>query len=170
MQQHQKTKAAVVLGAGAAACAALTLAATVVNQTAATPVAFPLRGIHVGGHWGTNTAAVNDWHAGRTDTVVPADYIAWLRRLQVSWVGISVALTYDDSTDSTIERNPDHAAADDASLSDDALRQIIGELRRHGIDAYLALGRWVRTRPSSTPSPRLGCRLRGAPLLGRWSR
>ena len=113
-----------MLGAGAAACAALTLAATVVNQTAASPVAFPLRGIHVGGNWGTNTAAVNDWHAGRTDTIVPADYIAWLRRLQVSWVGISVALTYDDST---VERNHDHAARDDASLSDDALRQIIGE-------------------------------------------
>ena len=155
MQPHQKTKTAVMLGAGAAACAALTLAATAVNQTAATPVAFPLRGIHIGGNWGTNTAAVNDWHAGRTDTIVPADYIAWLRRLQVSWVGISVALTYDDSTDSTVERNRDHAAGDDASLSDEALRQLIGELRTHGIDAYLALGfETQRADESSRPAPR----------------
>ena len=155
MQQHQKTKTAVTLGAGAAACAALTLAATVANQTAATPVAFPLRGIHVGGNWGTNNAAVNDWHAGRTGTIVPADYIAWLRRLQVNWVGISVALTYDDSTDSTVERNHDHAAGDDASLSDEALRQLIGELQTSGIDAYLSLGfETQRADESSRPAPR----------------
>ena len=129
--------------------------ATVVNQTAATPVTFPLRGIHIGGNLGTNTAAVNDWHAGRTDTIGPADYIAWLRRLQVSWVGISVALTYDDSTDSTVERNHDHAAGDDASFSDDALRQIISEQRTHGIDAYLTLGfETHRADESSRPAPR----------------
>lgn len=153
MQQHQKTRAAVTVGT--AACAALTLAASVANQTAATPVAFPLRGIHIGGNWGTNTAAVNDWHAGRTGTIVPADYIAWLRRLQVNWVGISVALTYDDSTDSTVERNHDHAAGDDASLSDDALRQLIGELRTQGIDVYLSLGfETQRAEESSRPAPR----------------
>ena len=116
-----------------------------VAQPSSAPVTFPLRAIHIAGNWGTNDLAVADWHAGRTDTLVPPDYLEWLRHLHVNWIGISVALTYDDSMDSTVERNREQVPAvdgfapQDASFSDRALRQMIREFRSHGIDVYLTL-------------------------------
>ena len=84
--------------------------------------AFPLRAVHLGGHWGTNELVVPEWHrAGEEGPLVPEEYLAWLGRLHVDWVGISVALTYDDSMDSTVERNRGLAAGEDVSFSDAAL-------------------------------------------------
>lgn len=105
------------------------------------PMAFPLRAIHISGNWGTNHEAVDDWREGRSEVLVPEYYLAWLKHLHVNWVGISVALTYDDSMDSTVERNREHVPVEDgdASFSDRALRQMIREFRSHGIDVYLTL-------------------------------
>ena len=104
--------------------------------------AFPLRSIHLSGNWGTNPLVVADWHrAGEEGPLVPEDYLAWLGRLHVDWVGLSVALTYDDSMDSSVERNRGHAAddVDAASFSDAALRQMIRDFKGRGIDVYLTL-------------------------------
>ena len=119
-------------------CAVLAQGSAALAQPRST-LAFPLRAIHMAGNWGTNELVVADWHAGRTDTLVPPDYLAWLSYLHVNWIGISVALTYDDSMDSTVERNREHAAGEDASFSDAALRQMVREFRRHGIDVYITL-------------------------------
>ena len=56
-----------------------------------------------------------------------------------NWIGLSVALTYDDSMDSTVERNAEYSPSDGASFSDDAIRQFVREVREHGIDVYLTL-------------------------------
>ena len=142
-------------------CIALALGSAALPQPAASPVAFPLRALHIAGNWGTNELVVEDWHAGRTDSLVPADYLAWLRYLNVNWVGISVALTYDDSMDSTVERNRAPAAGEDASFSDAALRQMIREFRRHGIDVYLTLAfETYAAENAARPAPR---RLLGDP-------
>ncbi|MCY3681877.1 MAG: hypothetical protein OXH16_10790 [Gemmatimonadetes bacterium] len=100
---------------------------------------FPLRALHVGGNWGTNTEVVAEWEAtGRVGTLIPPDYIEWLKSLQVNWVGLSVALHYDDSMDSTVER----VYSSDVRIptfSDEALRQLIREFRSHGMNVYLTL-------------------------------
>ena len=105
----------------------------------ATPVVFPLRAIHAAGNWGTNELVVPDWEADRSNPLVPADYLAWLKRLHVNWIGLSVALTYDDSMDSTVERNTEAPSSEGLSFSDDALRQMIREFRNQGVDVYLTL-------------------------------
>ncbi len=111
-----------------------------VAQTTSTPLVFPLRAIHASGYWGTNENVVADWHADPSRPLVPADYLMWLSRLHVDWLGLSVALTYDDAMDSTIERNTGYLpASDSASFSDGALRRMIQEFRSHGIDVYLTL-------------------------------
>ena len=136
-------------------CVALALGSAALPQPAASPVAFPLRAIHIGGNWGTNELVVDDWHAGRTDSLVPADYLAWLGYLNVNWVGISVALTYDDSLDSTVERNHTRASGEDASFSDNALRQMIREFRGHGMDVYLTLAlETYAAENAARPAPR----------------
>ena len=99
---------------------------------------FPLRSIGVTGNWGTNEQVVREWEAaGRTGPLIPLDYIAYLKRLHVNWVGLSVALHYDDSMDSTVERV--YSAVDIPTFSDAVLRQLIREFRSHGIDVYLTL-------------------------------
>ena len=103
-------------------------------------VGLPLRSIHASGNWGTNELVVAEWEADRTRPLVPPEYIEWLGGLHVNWLGLSVALTYDDSMDSTVERNTEYLPpSDDVSFSDDALRQLIREFREHGIDVYLTL-------------------------------
>ena len=57
----------------------------------------------------------------------------------MNWIGLSVALRYDDSMDSTVERNTEYSPSEEASFSDDAIRQFIREVREHGIDVYLTL-------------------------------
>ena len=101
---------------------------------------FPLRAVHAGGNWWTNQMpVVSDWEAGnRSGPLVPPDHIAFLKRTNVNWVGLSVALHYDDSMDSTVER----VYSDDVEIPtfpDEALRQFIREFKDQGIDVYLTL-------------------------------
>ena len=99
---------------------------------------FPLRSIRAAGNYGTNKEAVDAWEAsGRTAPLLPQDYIDWLKGLHVNQVGLSVALLYDDSMDSTVERV--YSGPNITTFSDDAIRQFIREFREHGIDVYLTL-------------------------------
>ena len=99
---------------------------------------FPLRAVHAAGNWGTNNEAVPAWEAsGREEPLVHPDHIAYLKSLNVNRVGLSVALHYDDSMDSTVERV--YSGVGIPTFSDDALRQFIREFRSHGIDVYLTL-------------------------------
>ena len=76
--------------------------------------------------------------AGRTGPLIPPDYIAWLKSLHVNWIGLSVALHYDDSMDSTVERVTS-SDVDVPTYPDATLRQLIREFRSHGINVYLTL-------------------------------
>ncbi len=99
---------------------------------------FPLRAIHAAGNWATNSEAAQAWEASdRKDPLVPLDHIAYLKSLNVNRVGLSVALHYDDSMDSTVERV--YSGVEIPTFTDDALRQFIREFRSHGIDVYLTL-------------------------------
>ena len=103
------------------------------------PFTFPLRSLHAAGYWGTNSLVVRDWEAaGRTGPLIPPDYIAWLQSLHVNWIGLSVALYYDDSMDSTVER-VDSSDAEVSTFSDAVLRQLLREFRAHNIHVYLTL-------------------------------
>lgn len=101
---------------------------------------FPLRAVHAGGNWWTTrNPVVSRWENGdRTDPLVPSDYIEFLKRINANWIGLSVALHYDSSTDSTVERVYSDNV-DIPTFSDDALRQFIREFKDHGIDVYLTL-------------------------------
>ena len=106
---------------------------------------FPLRALHAAGNWGTNPAIVSEWESGgRVGRLIPPDYIEWLNSLYVNWVGLSVALFYRDSLDSTVERvypqdvDPSTYSGE-LTFSDEALRQMIRELRDHGYNVYLTL-------------------------------
>ena len=98
----------------------------------------PLRAIHISGNWGTNREVVDTWNPEGSERLVPLDYVAWLRDLSVNWLGISVALHYDDSMDSTVERVYSRERQN-PTFSDQALRQLIREFREHGFDVYLTL-------------------------------
>ena len=99
---------------------------------------FPIRALSAGGHWGTNETVVAEWEAnGKVGPLVPADYIEWLNSLLVNWIGLVITLHFDDSMDSTVER--DYLTLEDPTLSDEALRQMIRDFRGHGIDVYLTL-------------------------------
>ena len=107
-------------------------------------VIFPstLRSIHVSGNWGTNATVWREWEAaGKPGTLIPADYIAWLNSVHANWVGISVALHYDDSMDSTVERV--YVSEEDEHLipafTDEVLRQIVRELKSNDFEVYLTL-------------------------------
>ena len=98
-------------------------------------VELPLRAIHAGGYYGTNDQVVEEWMTSRTGPLVPADYIDWLKRLHVNWVGIGAQLFIDDSMDSSVERtNPTLG-----TFSDRALRQFIRDLRAEDIHVYVTL-------------------------------
>ncbi len=102
---------------------------------------FPslLRAVHMGGNWGTNREVWTRWvDGGKAGPLIPPDYLSWLHSIHVDWVGISVALHYDDSMDSTVERV--YLLADIIpTFTDEILRQIIRELRSGGIEVYLTL-------------------------------
>ena len=116
----------------------------------ATALAFPLRALHAAGRWGTNEQVVKDWEeAGRTGPLIPPDYIAWLNSLSVNWIGLSVALHYDDSMDSTVERVYS-ADVDISTYSDDVLRQLLREFQEHGINVYLTLAFEAHEAETST--------------------
>ena len=99
-------------------------------------VELPIRAIHASGNWSTNRQVADRWPG--TGQLVPLDHLEWLESLYVNWVGISVALHYDDSMDSTIERVYSSSVLI-PTFSDAALRQIIQDFRAHGIDVYLTL-------------------------------
>ncbi|MCE2435326.1 MAG: hypothetical protein J4F29_20760 [Candidatus Latescibacteria bacterium] len=104
-----------------------------------TVIKFPLRAIHAAGNWGDTGDVVDRWEAaGRVGVLIPLDYIEWLKSLHVNWIGLSIALHYNDSMDSTVERVYS-SDVDIRTFSDNALRQLIREFRNHGIDVYLTL-------------------------------
>ena len=103
------------------------------------PFEFPLRAVHTGTNIAANRDAVEAWEAaGRTGPLIPPDYLAWLNSLHVNWIGLSVALHYDDSMDSTVERVYS-ADVEVPTYSDAALRQMIQDFQSHGINVYLTL-------------------------------
>ncbi len=70
-----------------------------------TVIKFPLRAIHAAGNWGDTGDVVDRWEAaGRVGALMPLDYIEWLKSLHVNWIGLSIALHYNDSMDSTVKR------------------------------------------------------------------
>ena len=98
----------------------------------------PLRSIHIAGIWGLNRQIAEAWDPDGGHPLIPADYVEHLKDLHVNWVGISVALHYDDSMDSTVERvYSRHLAV--PTVSDRVLRQLIREFRSNGFDVYLTL-------------------------------
>ena len=97
-----------------------------------------MRAIHMSGNWGTNREVVDAWNPEGSARLIPLDYVAWLQDLSVNWVGISVALHYDDSMDSTVERVYSRERQN-PTFSDQALRQLIREFKAHGFDVYLTL-------------------------------
>ena len=121
-------------------CIPLMSTSAVLAQPTSPAPMFPLRAIHASGNWGTNEEVVWEWEdADRSNPLVPGEYLAWLERLYVNWIGLSVALTYDDSMDSTVDRRITEYLTDGGSFSDAALRQMIREFRSRGIDVYLTL-------------------------------
>ena len=102
------------------------------------PLDQPLRAIHIAGNWGTNRQTVEAWDPESGHPLVPPDHIEHLRDLHVNWVGLSVALHYDDSMDSTVERLYSRGLAV-PTFSDEVLRQLIREFRNNDFDVYLTL-------------------------------
>ena len=103
------------------------------------PLDLPLRAIHASGNWAANRDVVDNWNdRDRHGPLVPLDHVEYLRSLHVNWVGLSVALHYDDSMDSTVERVYTEDVRT-STFTDDALRQIIRELREAGFGVYLTL-------------------------------
>ena len=96
----------------------------------------PMRALHVSGNWGTHPDLVERWD--RQGPLIPPDFVTHLRELHIDWVGISVALHYDDSMDSTVERAYD-TWRNVPTWEDDVLRQLLRELQALGIDVYLTL-------------------------------
>jgi hypothetical protein len=82
----------------------------------------------MGGNWGTNREATN---------TLPAEYFEYLRDMNVNWVGISVALHYEDSMDSTVERV--YSGVITPTFTDEFLKEMIQTFRRYGICVYLTL-------------------------------
>ena len=103
----------------------------------AVPLDGPLRAIHISGNWETNRQTVEAWDPDAGHPLIPAEYIEHLQNLHVNWVGISVALHYDDSMDSTVERAYTDVVV--PTFSDDALRQLIREFRSGGFEVYITL-------------------------------
>ena len=99
---------------------------------------LPLRSVHLSGNWATNRQVVDEWEAAGTGPLIPPDYIEYLKSLHVNWIGISVALHYEDSMDSTVERVYS-SDVDIPTFSDAALRQLIREFTDQGFDVYLTL-------------------------------
>ena len=102
------------------------------------PLDQPLRSIHIAGNWFTNRQTAESWDPAAGHSLIPPDYVEYLKGLHVNWVGISVALHYDDSMDSTVERAYSRHL-DVPTFSDAVLRQMIREFRSNGFDVYVTL-------------------------------
>ena len=100
---------------------------------------FPMRAIAISGNWGTNRDVVQAWEdRGSTGSLIPLEYVAWLRGLHVNWILISVALHYEDSMDSSVSRETGRDR-NVPTWRDGSLRQMIREFRGHGFEVYMTL-------------------------------
>ena len=100
---------------------------------------FPMRAIAISGNWGTNRDVVQAWEdSGSTGSLIPLEYVAWLRGLHVDWILISVALHYEDSMDSSVSRETGRNR-NVPTWRDGSLRQMIREFRGHGFEVYMTL-------------------------------
>jgi hypothetical protein len=88
----------------------------------------PIHAVHMGGNWGFTYEPQN---------TLPDEYFEYLEGLNVNWVGISVALHYDDSMDSTVERV--YSNVQIPTFSDAFLKEMIRTYHQHGICVYLTL-------------------------------
>jgi hypothetical protein len=86
------------------------------------------RAIHMAGNWGTNPTGV---------VSLPQSYFEWLRDLNVNWVGVSVAIFVDGSTDSTVE--PVYSGNPILTFTDKELVNLFRAFRQHGFHVYLTL-------------------------------
>ena len=101
------------------------------------PLDRPLRSIHNSGNWALNRLAVQQWEADPSEPILSASYVDWVESVGLDWIGISVALHVNDSMDSTVERK--YSGVHIPTFTDDALRQIVREYRKIGVDVYLTL-------------------------------
>ncbi len=100
---------------------------------------FPMRAVAISGNWGTNRDVVQVWEdQGSTGSLIPLEYVAWLRGLHVNWILISVALHYEDSMDSSVARETGRNR-NVPTWRDGSLRQMIREFRSHGFEVYMTL-------------------------------
>ena len=106
---------------------------------------FPLRAIHTGMQSGVNWVAVHDWKrakaAGRSDPLVPLETIEHFKSVNVNWVGLSVSLMFESTTDSTVKPIHTHDKYPNATTTytDDEIRQIVREFKSHGFNVYMTL-------------------------------
>ena len=98
----------------------------------------PMRAIHISGNWATNRQTAEAWDPGAGHPLIHRDYVEYLKDLHVNWVGISVALHYDDSMDSTVERAYSRNL-NVPTFSDAVLRQLIREFKNSDFNVYLTL-------------------------------
>lgn len=85
------------------------------------------RAIHLGGNWGYR----DDLKA------LPEDHFSFLKDLNANWVGISVQLHYQGSTDSTVERT--YTGVRIPTLTDEVLVNLIRRCKKDGHRVYLTL-------------------------------
>ena len=102
-----------------------------------------MRALHIGGNWLGNTL----W-AGQP----PQEYWDFVDSLSVNWVGISVALFYDESTDPIVKRK--YTGVGIPTFSDDVLRALIRAFRSRGIDVYVTLAFENESQEGSVAPPR----------------
>lgn len=87
-----------------------------------------IHAVHMTGNYGANFEPEN---------TLPAEYFEYLRDLNVNWVGISVALHYEDSMDSTVERK--YSGVQIPTFTDEFLRKMIRAFHQYGICVYMTL-------------------------------
>jgi hypothetical protein len=87
-----------------------------------------VRGMHIGGNWGTNPENIS---------VLPDDWFEWLNDMNAAWVGISISLYVTDPRDSTVSSMYEEVRF--PTFTDDELRVLIDRLHEHGFQVYLTL-------------------------------
>ena len=102
-----------------------------------------MRTIHLGGNWLGNRL----W-AGQP----PEEFWRFVESLNVNWVGISVALFYDESTDPIVKRK--YTGVGIPTFSDEVLRTLIREFRSRGIEVYVTLAFENESQEGSEAPPR----------------
>lgn len=90
------------------------------------------KAIHNGGNWGMNRWNITD----SNPPVYPEEYFNWLHDIGVNWVGMSIALHYDNSLDSIVKRKYD---AQIPTYDDEKLRLAIREFKNRGFKVYMTL-------------------------------